>query len=359
MKRLRSLVWFVLSMLVITTMHGKTKDLNRMADSFISKDFTGTILLAEKGKIKYLQYAGPANRREDITNSAKTRFHIYSITKTFTATLILQLYEQGRINLDSTIAAYYPEYTGEAAHKVTIRNLLTYSSGRDLQEMRNFLEVYSNDLWPPDTFINRYCSGKLVVQPGTQFNYNNGDFIILGRIIEHVYQKPYETVLQEKILTPLHMANSGYIHHQDIIKNMAEGYAYCDTCTQKFYTPTNAYIDNLFSAGAMYSTAEDLLLFDQAIFNHTILKKATVDLMLTPYANLEETALGFWVYPKKIGNVNTMFVERQGSGYGFHSNWVHLLDQDITLILLENNESIDLNQMRFKLLESYLKTDKR
>lgn len=351
-------IFLLLFMWGAHTGQAKTDRFNRLVDSFISKDFTGTILLAEKNKIKYIRYAGLANRREDIPNSASTRFHIYSITKTFTATLILQLYEQGKIDLDATIATYYPGYKGEAANKVTIRNLLTYSSGRDLLEMRNFLEVYSNDLWPLDTFINKFCSGKLVEQPGTRFNYNNGDFIILGKIIEQLYKKPYEAVLKEKILRPLHMDNSGYIHHQDIIRHMAEGYAYCDTCSQKFYTPTNAYIDNLSAAGAMYSTAEDLLLFDEAIFHHTILKKATVDLMLTPYANLEETALGFWVYPRKFGNVNTLFAERQGGGYGFHSNWVHLIDKDITLILLENNESIDLNQMRLALLDAYLNQEK-
>jgi CubicO group peptidase (beta-lactamase class C family) len=246
---------FILSLLLV--MHisfGQPAKLNKVIDSCIRKDFNGAVLIAQNGKIAYLKYTGIANRHEDIPFSEKTRFHIFSVTKTFTAVLIMQLYEQGRINLDSTISAYLPAYHGEAAHKVTIRNLLTYSSGRDLQEMRDFIEVYSNNLWPVDSFITRYCSGKLIDTPGTKFNYSNGDFIILGKIVATIYGKPYETVLQEKILAPLHLQHTGYLHHEDIIKGMAEGYAWCDTCPARFYTPTNYYIDNLSAAGSMYST---------------------------------------------------------------------------------------------------------
>lgn len=333
---------------------GQSKKPDHVIDSCIRKGFNGAVLIARKGKSDYMKYTGIANRREDIPFSGKTRFHIFSITKTFTAVLIMQLYEQGRIGLDSTIATYFPAYRGEAAHKVTIRNLLTYSSGRDLQDMRDFIEVYSNNLWPVDSFITRYCSGRLIDTPGTKFNYNNGDFIILGKIVELIYGKPYETVLREKILDPLRMQQTGYLHHQDIIKGMAEGYAYCDTCTVKFYTPTNYYIDNLSAAGGMYSTPADLLRFDQAIFHHTLLKKETVDLMLTAYPSLGDVSLGFWVYPKQFGKVNTIFAERQGGGYGFHSNWVHLVDKDITLVLLANTDAVDLNKMRVAVLTAYL-----
>jgi len=340
--------------LFANTTLAQIKKVNEVLDSCVGKGFNGALLIAKNGKTEYLKYTGIANRHFDIKFSKDSRFHIFSITKTFTAVLIMQLYEQKKINLDSTIGAYYPEYKGEARDKVTIRNLLTYSSGRDLQEMRSVLDVYSNDIWGVDTFITKYCSGKLIDKPGTKFNYNNGDFIILGKIIENIYHKPYEDVLREKILTPLNMHNTDYLHHSDIIKGMAEGYAYNDSSGVKFYTPTNYYIDNLYSAGAMYSTPEDLLTFDQAIFNHTILKKETVNLMLTPYGDLADTSLGFWVYPKKFGTINTTFVERQGGGYGFHSNWVHLVDQGLTFILLSNTDAVDLNKMRLKIISAYL-----
>jgi CubicO group peptidase (beta-lactamase class C family) len=309
----------VLILLIILTnfVSAQVKQINKVVDSCVlNRNFNGVVLIAKDGKIDYLRYTGLANRHYDIKFSEKTRFQIFSVTKTFTAVLIMQLYEQGKINLDSTISAYYPEYKGEAAKKATIRNLLTYSSGRYAKEMdlKFISEAYDQNLWPVDTFINRYCSEKLIDTPGTKFNYSNGDFIILGRIIEKIYKKPFEDVLREKILIPLKMQNTDYLHHEDIIKNLDEGYYNKDTSVDSLIMPTNHYMDNHFSAGAMYSTAQDLLIFDQAIFNHVILKKATVELMLTPYKQLGDVAFGLWVYPKKIGSVNTLFAERQGGG---------------------------------------------
>jgi len=333
----------------------KQRNVDRVLDSCVKKGFNGAVLIARKGKMEYLRYTGLANRENNIAFSTASRFHIFSVTKTFTAVLILQLYEQHRICLDSPIRAYYPAYMGEARNKVTIRNLLTYSSGRDPKEMKDVLDVYSNNIWGVDTFIAKYCSEKLIDTPGVRFNYTNGDFIILGKIIENICGRPYEEVLREKILRPLGMSNTNLLHHRDIIQGMADGYATEDSCSTCFHRPTNYYIDNLYSAGAMYSTPEDLLVFDRAVFHHTILRQETVNLMLTPFKNLGDVALGFWVYPRTFGSVHTLFAERQGGGYGFHSNWVHLIDQDLTFIFLANTESVDLNQMRLDVIGAYLK----
>src|SRR5471030_2141134 len=185
--------------LAISVAKGQSNPVEKVVDSCITKrNFNGAVLIARNGKIDYIKYTGLANRHYNVPFSAKSRFQIFSVCKTFTAVLIMQLYEQNKINLDSTIAAYYPEYKGEAAHKVTIRNLLTYSSGRYLKEMdpKFISEAYDQNLWPVDTFINRYCSGKLIDTPGAKFNYSNGDFIILGRIIEKIYKKPFDLILR-------------------------------------------------------------------------------------------------------------------------------------------------------------------
>src|ERR1700761_6958365 len=208
MNRMKTFYLILFLPFIITIACGQSKPVDKVVDSCVAKrNFNGVVLIAQNGKVEYLRYTGLANRHYNIKFSEETRFQIFSVTKTFTAVLIMQLYEQGKINLDSTISAYYPEYKGEAAHKATIRNLLTYSSGRYAKEMEpKFIpEAYDQNLWPVDTFINRYCSEKLTDTPGTKFNYSNGDFIILGRIIEKIYKKPFEDVLREKILVPLKM----------------------------------------------------------------------------------------------------------------------------------------------------------
>ncbi len=266
-----------LLLLTINVANSQIQKVKKVIDSSAQKDnFNGAVLIAKNGNTQLLSYTGLANRHYNIKFSDETRFHIFSLTKTFTAVLVMQLYERGKINIDSTISAYYPEYKGEAAKKVTIRNLLTYSSGRankDISSPELIHQAYDNTIWDLDSFVTTYLSEKLVDTPGTKFNYNNGDFILLGKIIEKIYNRPYSQVLQEQILTPLQMNNSGFLHHDDIVKNIDEGYAAPDSNAFALYMPTNTYIDNLYSAGAMYSTPKDLLIFDQALYNHTLLKK--------------------------------------------------------------------------------------
>lgn len=345
-------------LITINIAHSQIQKVEKVIDSCVKKDnFNGAVLMAKDGKIELLTYKGLANRHYNIDFSDETRFRIFSLTKTFTAVLIMQLYERGKINLDAPISTYYPEYKGEAANQATIKNLLTYSSGRDNKDISSpelIHQAYDNTIWGLDDFISTFLSEKLVNKPGTKFSYNNGDYILLGKIIEKIYNKPFETVLKEQILSPLKMQNTGFLHHNDIIKNIDEGYTADESDPFALHMPTNTYIDNLYSAGAMYSTPKDLLTFDQAIFNHVLFKKVTLDTMLTPYKELEDTALSFWVYPKKFGSVNTLFAERQGEGYGHSANWVHLIDKNISVFILSNTKDIKyLNKMREKVISAY------
>lgn len=347
-----------LFLMTINLAYSQIQKVRQVIDSCVKKDnFNGSVLLAQNGKTELLTYQGLSNRHYNIPFSDETRFHIFSLTKTFTAVLIMQLYERGKISLDATISTYYPEYKGEASKKATIRNLLTYSSGRDHKDISSpelIHQAYDNTIWNLDDFITTFLSEKLIDEPGTKFSYNNGDFILLGKIIEKIYNKPFENVLKEQILIPLKMQHTGFLHHNDIIKNIDEGYSADPSDPFALHMPTNSYIDNFYSAGAMYSTPKDLLIFDQALFNYKLLNKSTLETMLTPDKKLEDTALGFWVYPKKFGSINTVFAERQGEGYGHSANWVHLVDKGLSLIILSNTKDIKyLNKMRERLIMAY------
>lgn len=344
--------------LTFTLGNSQIKKVEEMIDSSVKKDnFNGAVLLAQNGKTELLTYKGLSDRHYNINFSDNTKFHIFSLTKTFTAVLIMQLYERGKLDLDATISTYYPEYKGEAAQKATIRNLMTYSSGRENKDISSpelIHQAYDNTIWNLDDFIDTYLSEKLIDKPGTKFSYNNGDYILLGKIIEKIYKKSFEEVLKNQILIPLKMQNTGMLHHNDIMKNIDDGYTADESDAFALHTPTNSYIDNFYSAGAMYSTPKDLLIFDQAIFKNILLKRSTLNVMLTADKKLEDTALGFWVYPKNFGNLSTLFVERQGEGYGHSANWVHLPEKNLTLIILSNTKDIKyLNKMRERLISAY------
>lgn len=315
------------------------------------KNFSGAAIVATGGKIEYLNGAGFANRQNGTRLTAKSKFRICSVTKTFTAVLIMRLYEQGKIDLNAPVSRYFPEYQGAGRDKITIDNLLTYSSGLDNIDQRDEA-VYSSQM-SPDTLIAKYFSGKLLTEPGRKFSYKNADFIILGKIIEKITKKPFAVVLEENILKPLQMTNTGYLRNGDIIAGLANGYLF-DKTTEIFRNDDPFWIDNFYAAGAMYSTVEDLLRFNQAIFDNKILSKKTVDLMLVPRPELYSVGYGFWISPVQFGAIKARAADRQGEISGNKASWIHLIEQKKTVIILSNSDATDINEMRAKFVSASL-----
>ncbi len=306
------------------------------------KNFNGGVVVATNGHIDYINGIGLSNRQSGITINSKSKFKICSITKTFTAIMILQLMEKGKIDLHENIGKYLPDYIGEAKNKTTIENLLTYSSG-----IPNCESYISDDIYikhvARDSFILKYCSGNLESKPGTKFSYDNGDFVILGKIIEKVTGKSFEENLRQRILEPLNMENTAMLYNKDIVTGLVQSYLYNDS-TKTFGMDKPYYIENFFSAGAMYSTVEDLLKFDQGIFTFVLLKKPTVDLLLAPHKLLDNVGLGFWT-SEKYGLLNTKFCYRPGGIYGSAANWIHVIDSNRAIIVLSNTDATNLFEM--------------
>ena len=309
------------------------------------KNFNGAALVASDGKIEYLNGAGFANRQNGTKLTSKSKFRICSITKTFTAVLIMQLVEQGKIDLQAPISRYFPEYKGEGKDSITIDELLTYSSGLDSNDQRD--EAIYTAQMSPETLIDKYFSEKLVSEPGKKFSYKNADYIILGKIIEKVTGKPFQVVLKEQILEPLKMTNTDYLRNGDIIGSLANSYL-LDKTTGKFRNDDPFWIENFYAAGAMYSTVEDLFKFDQAIFNYQILPKKAVEQMLTAHPELYNVGYGFWISPVKFGAVTARAADRQGSISGSNTTWIHLIDQKKTVIIFSNTDATNINEMREK-----------
>lgn len=309
------------------------------------KNFNGAALIASDGKIEYLNGAGFANRQNGTKLTSKSKFRICSITKTFTTVLIMRLVEEGKIDLQAPLSRYLPEYRGEGGDRITIDNLLTYSSGLDNNDQRDDA-IYAVQM-SPEALIDKYFSGKLVSEPGNKFSYKNADYIILGRIIEKLSGKSYPAILKEQILNPLKMTNTDYLRNGDIVGSLANGYSF-DKTTAAFSNDAPFWIENFYAAGAMYSTVEDLLKFDEAIFNYKILKKATVEQMLVARPKLSYVGYGFWISPLKFGAVTARAADRRGSIFGSNATWIHLIDQKKTVIIFSNTDATDINEMREK-----------
>ncbi|MEP6635437.1 MAG: serine hydrolase [Acidobacteriota bacterium] len=295
--------------------------------------FNGSVLVAENGKVIYKKGLGLANMEWNIPNAPDTRFRLGSITKQFTATLVLQLVEQGRIKIDSKITDYLPDYRKDTGGKVTIHNLLTHTSGiPNYTGLPGFNEV-SRDPYSVEEFVKKYTSNDLEFEPGSKFSYSNSGYFILGAIIEKVTGQRYEQVLKERILDPLGMKNSGYDHYANILERRAAGY-------QK--TPdgyVNApYLDMSlpFAAGAIYSTVDDLYLWDQALYTDRVLSAHSKDLMFKPF--LSDYAYGWNVTNASYGTgtERTLQIRHDGGINGFSTIIVRFPEQKHLIVLLDN-----------------------
>lgn len=309
-------------------------------------NFSGVALLAVNGKVTDCKAVGLADRDNKAPVTVQSKFRIASMTKVFTAVMIMKLVEDGKIDLDKTIGYYYPAYSGSGRNTVTIHHLLTYSSGIENVAGSLGMQPYQTQL-PLNDYISRYCSGKLIDAPGTKSNYANTEYIILHKIIELVSGKTYEDFLQQVILKPLNLTNTGIIKAGKNIKGLVKSYTYNDSL--KTSNPDEDYLGEMFfGAGCLYSTVYDMLTFDQAIFTNKILRKETIDKMLHINENLGYTAYGLWG-STGWGNFTEKFYYRTGGILGSTSNWIHTISSGKTIIVLSNTDAVNLYQLSEKI----------
>ncbi|UCC38598.1 MAG: serine hydrolase [Candidatus Aminicenantes bacterium] len=309
--------------------------------------FNGALLVAEAGQVIYRKGFGLANMEWNIPNRVNTKFRIGSVTKQFTAMLILQLVEQGEIQFEEKISDYFPEFRKDIGERVTIHHLLTHTSGiSNYASSADFVRKEIRNPCTVDEFIQKFCNGDPEFEPGARFSYNNGGYFILGAIIEKVTGKKYEEVLKEKIFDPLGMKDTGYDYHHTVIQNRAAGYVK----TLEGYR--NApYVDMSlpYAAGSIYSTVEDLYLWDTALYTDKLLSNEMMEMFFKPHVSAmgQKYAYGWFIGEKRIpGTKDTSTVVSHSGGiFGFMA-WVERwIDLKHTVILLNNTGGVMVDSM--------------
>jgi len=175
-------------------------------------EFSGTVLVAREGRVIYERGFGMANREWNVPNDVKTKFEIGSMTKQFTAVLVLQFVNEGKIRLDGHLSDYLPLYRKDTGSRVTISELLSHTSGiPNFTELPGFLSGAASRVHHSvPEFVEKFCSGDLGFEPGTKFEYSNSGYFLLGAVLEQVSGATYEQLLRERIFQPLGMHDSGY-----------------------------------------------------------------------------------------------------------------------------------------------------
>jgi CubicO group peptidase (beta-lactamase class C family) len=295
--------------------------------------FNGSILVADNGKVIFKKGYGFANMEWKIPNEVDTKFRLASVTKQFTATVILQLVEQGKIKLDGKITDYLPDYRKDTGDRVTIHHLLNHTSGiPSYTDQPGFLQNDSRDFYSVTDFVKKFASGDLQFEPGSKFAYNNSAYFILGAIIEKITGKSYAEAVKENIFTPLGMNNSGYDMAGPIIAKRATGYQ--KTANGYENAP---YLDMSlpYSGGSLYSTVEDLYLWDQALYGDKILSAKTKELMFKP--GLEHYGYGVGINDRELSDkTKVRTISHSGGINGFSTNIYRFVDDKHLVVILDN-----------------------
>ncbi|HEX6279550.1 MAG TPA: serine hydrolase [Pyrinomonadaceae bacterium] len=289
--------------------------------------FNGSILVARDGKPIVARGYGMANVEWDVKNTPQTAFRLGSVTKPFTSVAIMMLQERGKLSVSDPACKYVSDCP-QAWEPITIRHLLTHTSGipnytafPGFIEKRGMLPISTAEL------MAEYRGKPLDFAPGEKNSYSNSGYHLLGLIIEKASGRSYADFLQENIFTPLGMKQTGYDTHNSVIRYRAAGYRRNDSGF------VNApYMDMLipYSAGALYSTVEDLLKFDQALLSDKLLTQKSKEEMFTPFKN--NYALG-WGVGKRFDRAATA---HGGAINGFASQFIRFPEDNVTIAVLSN-----------------------
>lgn len=310
--------------------------------------FSGTVVVQQGGHVGYEKSFGMASLAFKVPNTPQTRYRIASITKAFTAVLVLQLAEQQRLDLQAPIRRYLPDFAGSGGDTITVQHLLNHTSGlpnfdqvKDLQTaLSEGVPAYQKP-GTPAQLVARHCSGAPVTTPGSTFDYNNCDYIVLGLILEKVSGKSYEALLQERLLQPLHLTHTGLLRQGRIVENLADTYMQREDL-HGLANDLPVYAENWYAAGSLYSTAADLLAFSDALFGGKLLKPESFAAMTRP--GLDDYGYGVWSYAMTIAGKPHPVVKRPGRIMGAQTQLFRLLDDDTTVVILANTDAVDLDE---------------
>ncbi|MRG27654.1 serine hydrolase domain-containing protein [Laceyella tengchongensis] len=291
--------------------------------------FNGSILVGYKGEVLICQGYGLANVENNVPNTPQTKYRIGSITKGFTATAILQLQEQGVLSVQDTIDRYLPDFLN--GKQITIHHLLTHTSG--IPDFTSFPDYWTRIMRLPSTLdqtIALFKELSLEFTPGERFSYCSSSYLLLTKIIEQLSGQSYEEYLQQYILQPLHMNNSGVDNGRTILKHMASGYT---IWKEKIHSE---FIDMSIPLGGygLYSTVEDLYLWDQALYTNQLISDESLCSMFSPYQ--QNYGYGWAIQQIEIGGKKRTCISHYGDINGFCGDILRFVDDNLTVIVLSN-----------------------
>ncbi len=307
--------------------------IDTILSEFCTDDRPGIAVIACRDSRPVFRKAyGLADLEHGIPLEPDMVFRIASVTKQFTAMLIMQLVEAGAISLDDELTAYIPEFPTQG-NTVTIRHLLTHTSGiGNYHQLDDFQEKLYRD-FTPDQMIERFTALSFDFAPGEQYRYCNTGYFLLGAIIERVTGKSYSENLREKIFDPLGMNSAQVARNDTLIPRRVRGY-WCEDGVHCNIAQSN--LTQAFSTGSLAMSVDDLATWDEALYTDALLSDAGRRQMWTPGVldDGSSTQYGFgWELTEYLGHD---LISHDGSIDGFTSAVIRVPDEHIYIAVLNN-----------------------
>ncbi len=328
----------ILSATSAISAQSKSAKIDALVQQYVAnRQFNGSVLVAEKGQVIFKKGYGMANMEWNIPNAPDTKFRLGSITKQFTAMLIMQLVEKGKLKLTGKVTDYLPDYPKATGDKITIHHLLTHTAGiPNYTNVPKFFETLARNPYTPEVFTKEFANLPLDFEPGSKFSYSNSGYFLLGVIIEKVTGKPYADVLKENIFTPLKLQGTGYDLFSPILPKRAAGYE-----KERGNYVNAPYLDMSipYAAGSMYSTVDDLYRWDQALYTDKLLSASSKATLFTPFPGSYEEGFGYaygWIVGKaKVGErKDSLLLIEHGGGINGFNTLISRVPQDKHLVVL-------------------------
>jgi len=318
-------------------------NIEQIFNNAVSQDFSGVILIASEGKVIFTGVNGKRDFENNIPLMASDIFELASVSKQFTAMMVMICKEKGLLNYDDLVEKYLDiPYKG-----ITIRNLLTHTSGLpDYQKVMD--ENWDKTKVAGNTEIMEYLKKykpKILFSPGEEYKYSNTGYVLLGSIVEKVTGKDFVELSKKWIFEPLKIENTSIRSNEEKkeLDNLAFGHKKDSldrfVNANKFLSSDyTIWLGNRKGPGRVSSNVFDLLSWDQALYTEKLVSKKTMKEAFSPYM-LNNKTLSYYGFGWRLNNdSNNKIVTHSGSNPGYKTRIVRLLDKRKTIIILSNND---------------------
>lgn len=345
--RIIAYVFFLLS-IIVKGQNSNPNNLNNLFNNLEKENqLMGTISITKNGKEAYFKPFGFYNISKKSKPNRSTKYRIGSITKTFTASIVLQLVDEGKLSLNTPLSKYFPQIPN--ASLITIKDLLNHQSGLFNVTKQKNIEEWISKPQSREQMLTRFVKNGADFEPRKDISYSNTNYILLSYIAEEVDNKSYAKILEDRIIKPLNLKRTAFgkaINHR---KNEALAYYFKNNNWKKFDKQT--HMSAPMGAGAITSTTEDLATFYNALFNSKVISDKSLKQMTMTSGNLGLGISEFQFKGMKIFG-------HSGGIDGFESYALYIPQKKVSIAILTNGVNTKVFPIVIKVLETYFKNDK-